>query len=82
MNLESLLEPVEHEATPCKILKIIMELEDPYRSAVVQMLNTRFMDGGLSDEKLSMKMKKAGLRVSWQVIYRHRSKICCCYRGK
>ncbi len=82
MNLDKLLEPVEHEARPCKILRIIMGLEDPYRSAVVQMLNMRFNDGGLSDEGLAKKMKSAGLRVSWQVIYRHRVKLCCCYRGK
>ena len=82
MKLDKLLGPVEQDAKPCKISKIIMGLDEPYSSAVLDMLNTNFMDGGLSDEGLSMKMKKAGLRVSWQVVYRHRRKICCCYGGK
>lgn len=82
MTLDILLEPVEHDSTPCKLQRVVLSLEEPYRSALTKLVDTTFVDGGLSDSGLYMRLQKAGLQASTPVIWRHRNKVCSCYRGE
>jgi hypothetical protein len=81
MNLDALLEPDESKSSPCKLETLIESLEDPYKSALVALVEIQPADGGLSANQLTAKIKKAGLSISSATIHRHRAKICPCERG-
>lgn len=82
MDLDVLLEPVNHDSMPCKLARIVMGLEEPYREVLQKLVDKKYIDGGLSDSALQLRMKRAGLQVSTPVIWRHRFKTCSCYRGE
>ena len=81
MNLDALLAPIQKEVKPCKLGLLIQELEDPYKSALQTMTDTKLEDGGLSDNALSERTAAAGIRVSRSVIREHRRNTCSCFRG-
>jgi hypothetical protein len=81
MNLDALLEPMESKPFVCKLRAIIEALEDPYRSALLDLVESSPERGGLSANQLSAKVKKAGLSISSASIHRHRAKICPCERN-
>lgn len=79
MSLDALLEPAEKKLKqPCAVGRIVLELEDPYRSALVALLSKAFRDGGESDESIHTRLTKAGFKVGATVIHRHRKNICNC----
>lgn len=82
MNLDALLAPVERRGVkPCKIARILTALEDPYKSALQNLIDTVYSDGGLSDAELSKRMKDAGLESSITSVRYHRGKLCSCSKG-
>lgn len=81
MNLDALLEPQESRVIVCKLEATIQGLEEPYRSALSELVKRVPVEGGLSTHELSAKIKKAGLSISAASIHRHRAQICPCERG-
>ncbi len=72
--LDVLLEPAEQsEGQSCKIGRILIGLDEPYQSALTELLA-----GDLPDERVLLVMKKAGLNASYSTLYRHRRWICVC----
>lgn len=80
MSLEALLAPIpdRNAKHPCKVGRIVEELAEPYKSALVNLIVTRYADGGLSDEALEARLKDAGLEVGTTIINRHRRGSCTC----
>lgn len=80
-NLDVLLQPLQvEEIQPCKVGRYILELEDPYKTALVNLVNTTHEDGGLSAERASERMRDAGLSVGATALRRHRERRCPCDR--
>ena len=80
MNLDALLAPLpdRNKTLPCKVGRILETLEDPYKTALINLLDTEYDNGGLSAEQLEQRMKQAGLEVGATVLRRHRRKQCGC----
>ena len=79
MNLEALLKPIETKpATPCKSRKLIDSLEEPYRTALDDLINKDAENGGLSPNKAAARIAEAGIDLSSHSIYRHRLGACAC----
>jgi hypothetical protein len=81
MSLDVLLEPLPERVKakePCKVGRIIQNLEPIYKLPVLDMLEKPCVDGGMSDEQIQDRFKRAGLPVSATVINRHRRGKCCC----
>lgn len=81
MNLDALLEPVPEQVKtkePCKMGKTVEGLEDVYKTALIDLLAKPHSEGGLTDEAIADRLKRAGLPVSATVINRHRKGRCVC----
>lgn len=79
MNLDALLEPIpKRGAQPCLIQRHLNDLDEPYKSALQKLLDTRFTDGGMSDAELAQRMLQAGLKSSHTTVRIHRSGLCSC----
>lgn len=78
MSLDALLEPAENVTQPCKVGRIVAALPEPYKGALVKLLETPFANGGESDALIRNRMFKAGYPCSQAVIYRHRQQQCSC----
>jgi len=79
MSLDVLLEPIPaKEVEPCKVGRMLADLDDPYKSALANLLNLSYANGGMSDEALAERINKAGLKVGASVINRHRRGKCHC----
>lgn len=81
--MNSLLEILHSSARsvsgqPCIVSRLIGDLEEPYRSAALQLVNTRHNQGGLADMPLAAEFRKAGLQLSSTMINRHRNGWCPC----
>lgn len=61
MNLDALLAPLpeRNKTLPCKIGRIVLSLEDPYRTALSNLLEHDHATGGLTAEDLETRMKEA-----------------------
>ena len=81
MNLDLLLAPIpERTVQPCKVGRIVDELQEPYKGALLALLNHAYADGGISDEALTDRMRAAGLDVGASVVNRHRKNRCTCQK--
>ena len=80
MSLDVLLDPIpdRNPAVPCKVGRIISDLEEPYKSAVVNLVSTSWPDGGLTDEQLASRLTKAGFPIGASTIRTHRKAMCNC----
>ncbi len=79
MNLDALLEPLPaRNQEACKVGRILADLQDPYKTALINLLDTLYADGGLADEALAARMNAAGLPVGAKTVYKHRRKQCTC----
>lgn len=79
MSLDALLEPAPQKTKqPCAVGRIVLELEDPYKTALVALLSKAYRDGGESDESIHGRLTKAGFKVGATVIHRHRKNVCNC----
>lgn len=79
MNLEALLEPTpERRVRPCRLGQHILNLEEPYKTALMNLVAIGFSEGGLSDRELYKRLELAGISVSTSVIHYHRRKVCSC----
>jgi hypothetical protein len=80
MSLDILLEPITRatEKLPCKVGRFQLTLDEPYRSALVTLLETTYQLGGLSDEDLTQRLNQAGCDVGATVVYKHRRGKCTC----
>ena len=80
MNLEALLEPVPERNTirPCRLGQHIIDLEEPYKTALRQLVEIGYSQGGLSDRELYKRLELAGISVSTSVIHYHRRNLCSC----
>lgn len=72
-QLDTLLLP--RQGKPCKVGRILGELDEPYKSALAELLADH---DGMPDEPLRQLMKRAGLNVSYSSVYRHRREFCNC----
>lgn len=80
MSLDALLEPMpERNMTrPCKIGQFHLGLEEPYKTALTNLLETSYQDGGMSDEHVTSRLSQAGLKVGATLVNRHRRRLCSC----
>lgn len=79
MSLDALLAPLPiDEPTPCKIARMVTELDEPYSSALQKLVDVTYPNGGLSDMALRARLKAAGLPVSISTIHYHRRGLCSC----
>lgn len=79
MNLDALLEPIETKPKQlCKVGRILDQLENPYKTALFGLIETKVADGGLSDDALAARMKTAGIAVGAKSIWTHRRRLCAC----
>ena len=78
MNLDALLKPIDNKTDPCKLQKLIDGLEDPYKNALLELVNLQSEAGGLSARQLSSRIKEAGFSISENTILRHRGNTCAC----
>ena len=78
MSLDALLEPTAASKSLCKLGHIISGLEEPYKGALVKLLEVQRIDGGESDHMIRARLLKAGFQISGAVIYRHRNGQCAC----
>lgn len=82
MNLEVLLAPKPQQPQKfCLVGRYAVELEEPYRSALLSILDSPASAGGWSDEAATARMNEAGLRVSDSTVRKHRLRICMCFKG-
>jgi hypothetical protein len=63
---------------PCIVKRTIDGLDEPYRSKLRDLVNTRWADGGLTETALSKLMQHAGLTCSATMLSRHRRGVCTC----
>jgi hypothetical protein len=63
---------------PCLVQKIIDGLDEPYKSKLRELVNTRYADGGLTETSLVKLMQHAGLACSATMMSRHRRGVCTC----
>lgn len=81
MSLDILLAPIpEPEPTLCKLGKIIAALDEPYKTALVNLTNQNYADGGMSDEALTERLHQAELPIGSTIVNRHRRQVCACYK--
>lgn len=80
MNLDALLEPLPNrrEPKPCKLGQTLLQLEEPYKTALAELVSRSYADGGLSDRELYLRLDAAGIPVSPSVIHYHRRQACSC----
>jgi hypothetical protein len=79
MSLDLLLEPIPvRDNQPCKVGRYLVALEDPYKTALLNLLNIPVADGGMSSEHVAQRMSQAGLPVGSTAVRRHREKRCPC----
>lgn len=80
MNLDALLAPLpeRNKTLPCKVGRIVESLEDPYKTALINLLAQDVSQGGLSSEQLETRMREAGLEAGATAIRRHRKRQCGC----
>lgn len=83
MNLDALLAPLpeSNKTLPCKVGRIVLSLEDPYKTALTNLLANDHSEGGLTAESLEARMREAGLEVSASVIRKHRRHACSCEKS-
>ena len=82
MNLDALLEPVgPREPRLCRVGLLIQTLEEPYKSALVKLVEVKHADGGLSDQSLVGRLREAGLPMSVSTVHYHRRGLCSCVKG-
>lgn len=63
---------------PCRVSRLIANLEEPYRSAAQQLVNVKHNQGGIADMPLAAEFRKAGIQLSSTMINRHRNGWCPC----
>lgn len=82
MSLDVLLEPVpEKQAEPCKVMRLVESLAEPYRTALFGLVNTQVADGGLSVDALAQRIRAAGLgSIGTTTLNKHRRAVCTCER--
>jgi hypothetical protein len=82
MNLDALLAPIE-PAKPrlCKIGTLLTTLDEPYRSALENLVTVKHSEGGLSDQALCGRLREAGISMSVSTVHYHRRGLCSCVKG-
>lgn len=82
MSLDVLLEPIPAKTSSvCKIIRIVESLDEPYSSALLNLVETHTADGGLSIDDVAERMRKAGLAVGTTTLSKHRKGLCSCPDG-
>lgn len=79
MSLDILLEPIQpKEPKPCKLGQALLDLDEPYKSALQNLVDTGHVDGGLTAAALAKRLQDAGLGISATVVHMHRKNQCSC----
>lgn len=66
----------------CVIGRNLEEIPEQYRAALESLVSTRWIDGGLSDDELSLVLAEAELPGSPSAISRHRRGLCVCGKAR
>lgn len=77
MLLEVLMDYVEGV---CVIGRAMRDLPEPYKTPLVELVDTPFANGGKSADEVFKIMNEAGLRSSSTAVTRHRRGTCACLR--
>lgn len=78
-SLDILLEPRAPEPPKfCKVGKILADLDEPYKTALINILELPYASGGFSDEEITTRMTEAGIPAGHTIINRHRRGRCTC----
>lgn len=64
----------------CVIGRAMRDLSEPYKTPLVELVNTPFSAGGRSADEVFKIMNEAGLRSSATAVTRHRKGTCSCSR--
>lgn len=75
--LEVLMDYVEGV---CVIGRVMRDLPEPYKTPLVELVNTPHSAGGKSADEVFKIMNEAGLRSSATAVTRHRKGTCACLR--
>lgn len=80
MSLDVLLEPVPVRAKVrvCKVGRFYNDLPEKYQTALHGLLFTKYEDGGLTDEEMTIRLREAGCDVGSTVVNKHRKNKCAC----
>lgn len=62
----------------CVIGQAMTDLPEPYGSALQQIIDRPWKDGGLTEFEVAIVMNEAGLRSSATSVSRHRRGLCVC----
>lgn len=78
MGLDALLAERIEKIDLCKLGRIIGTLEDPYKSALTNLLAVGYYDGGESDDEIAERLRLAEMPISSATVNRHRNGRCGC----
>lgn len=81
MLAEEILDLLDEEVDGrklCVIGRHLVDLPDPYRSALQQIIDTGWAKGGLTEFGVAVVMNEAGLKGSPTSVLRHRRGLCIC----
>jgi hypothetical protein len=82
MNLDALLAPIPSRGnTPCKLARTIADLPEPYKTALQNLVDTPWAEGGLSDSGLRKRLLEAGIDIGATNIHYHRRGTCSCRKS-
>lgn len=80
INLDALLElsKPKRKVEPCLVGQIVKELPEPYKGALITLLETE----EVPTTRVTERMNAAGLRIANTTVYKHRKNVCTCkYAG-
>lgn len=64
----------------CVIGRHLTDLDEPYSSALEQLVDRSWNDGGLTEFAVAQVMNEAGLKGSPTSVLRHRRRLCICQK--
>ena len=77
INLDALLELPVRKATPCLIGRIVEDLPEPYKGALVALIQ----DATVPSTFVTERINAAGLPGGHATVHRHRKNLCSCHAG-
>jgi hypothetical protein len=64
----------------CVIGHPLVDLDEPYRSALQDLVDRSWSNGGLTEFAVAQVMNEAGLKGSPTSVLRHRRRLCICQK--
>lgn len=64
----------------CVIGRHLLDLDEPYRSALEKLVTSSWQDGGFTEFTVAQVMNESGLKGSPTSVLRHRRELCICQK--